>query len=146
MNELIFFHPRWIFVISEWQEVDYILRFLCFGARRLNRKIWNSSDGSCSLVVVVVCYVSTFFVLFFLFGFVMFWFCFCFYERLIFVNGNILTNYRVKKVSLVWFAFFKFIPRHSCILDSDPSSKPCFASHHNKEALPLQSDHPVNNP
>ena len=102
MNELIFFHPRWIFVISEWQEVDYILRFLCcFGARKEHenmklkrRKLQPFFCCCCCLL----CF--QFFVLFFLFGFVMFWFCFCFYERLIFANGNILTNSRVKKV--IW--------------------------------------------
>ena len=57
--------------------------------------------------------------LFVWFGFVLV--LFLFLRTANFVNGNILTNSRVKKVSLVWFALYKFIPRHSCILDSDPA-------------------------
>ena len=74
-------------------------------ARAKNMKIWNSSDGSCSLfiVVVVVCYVSTF--LFFSFCLVLF----LFLRTANFREWKHFNQLQSKKVSLVWLAFYKFI-------------------------------------
>ena len=60
------------------------------------QRTWKYETQATEVVVFLL--LLLLFVMFPLFcSFLFVWFCFCFYERLIFVNGNILTNYRVKK-------------------------------------------------